>query len=95
MEKHTGIVRNWFDQRGFGFIIPDVSNDQSQTLGDVFVHRNNLDGFFELYPGEAVSYCLGWNQRKRDYQAVAVARIEAKAMTPPYPTAQQCVNEGK
>jgi cold shock CspA family protein len=76
MERLTGTVRNWFDSRGFGFIIPNPLIGQTWCSSDVFVHRNGLVETTKLYPGEQVSFILAWNQRKKDNQAVAVLRVD-------------------
>ena len=58
----TGVVKNWFEPRGYGFIIPDHGN------GDVFVHRHALLHTNNLTPGDEVTYQDGWNYRKQTWQ---------------------------
>ena len=31
-----GVVRSWFENQGYGFIIPDVQNDGTRYADDVF-----------------------------------------------------------
>ena len=45
-----GIVKNWKDGRGFGFIKPEGPHD------DVFVHYSNLKGAFALLRGQRVEF---------------------------------------
>ena len=52
----TGVARNWFDSKGFGFIIPD------QEAVDVFVHRHALENVKYLTLGDAVTCSYAWNQ---------------------------------
>ncbi len=40
----SGIVRNWFDQKGYGFIVPDENGPDGWPLADLFVHRHALIG---------------------------------------------------
>lgn len=48
--KIKGIVKLYFEEKGFGFITPD------DGMKDIFVHKSCLDhcGVAELYPGQRV-----------------------------------------
>lgn len=48
--KIKGLVKLYFDEKGFGFITPD------DGMKDIFVHKSCLDhcGVKELYPGQRV-----------------------------------------
>jgi len=61
---NTGTVRNWFDHKGYGFIVPDQNGSDGYPLPDIFVHRHALIGVQSLVPGSAVRYRQGWNARK-------------------------------
>lgn len=50
---HTGIVRAWYEDRGFGFIAPDGGGE------DVFIHEKQLGEGLALTPGTPVCYELG------------------------------------
>jgi len=54
----TGIVKKWFDDKGFGFITPDNGGE------DAFIHRSNLDGAEALTEGDAVRFETEWDDRK-------------------------------
>ena len=45
-----GIVKKWLDDRGFGFIEVDDSDD------DVFVHHSELQGAYSLMSGQKVEF---------------------------------------
>lgn len=50
--RETGVVR-WFSRvKGFGFIVPDVGDD------DLFVHYSDIigEGYRNLYEGDSVSF---------------------------------------
>eukprot|EP00930_Biecheleria_cincta_P055483 TRINITY_DN41800_c0_g1_i1.p1 TRINITY_DN41800_c0_g1~~TRINITY_DN41800_c0_g1_i1.p1 ORF type:complete len:326 (+),score=53.20 TRINITY_DN41800_c0_g1_i1:42-980(+) len=50
---HTGVVRAWYEDRGFGFIAPDGGGE------DVFIHEKQLGEGLALTPGTPVCYELG------------------------------------
>ena len=54
----SSVVRNWFDEKLFGFIIPD----QGDT--DVFVHRRGLENARKLTTGDAVTFKYAYNNVK-------------------------------
>eukprot|EP00408_Alexandrium_pacificum_P056464 CAMPEP_0171169068 /NCGR_PEP_ID=MMETSP0790-20130122/8027_1 /TAXON_ID=2925 /ORGANISM="Alexandrium catenella, Strain OF101" /LENGTH=118 /DNA_ID=CAMNT_0011633911 /DNA_START=73 /DNA_END=429 /DNA_ORIENTATION=- len=63
----TGIVKKFFEEKGFGFITPDDGGD------DVFVHRkcfgegNDRSAYLE--EGDKVTYVTEWDDRKQKYSA--------------------------
>ena len=48
--KHTGTVKRWNNDRGFGFIGPDAGGD------DIFCHANNITDGNALEEGSKVTY---------------------------------------
>ena len=60
------VIRNWFDSKRFGCIIPD------QGDADVFVHRHALEDVTCLTPGDAVTYAYAWNGIKHGWMAVSI-----------------------
>lgn len=50
MKHLEGIVKKWLDDRGFGFIEVDDSED------DVFVHHSELQGTYSLMGGQKVEF---------------------------------------
>ena len=61
----TGVVKKFFDDKGFGFITPDDGGD------DVFVHRlcAGDDRSAYLEEGDKVNYEVEWDDRKGKYKA--------------------------
>jgi len=59
----SGSVKAWYDEKGFGFIVPDGGGD------DVFVHRNALTDGQILNQGSSVSYDQEWNDQKGKFSA--------------------------
>merc|ERR1719336_3382328 len=63
----TGVVKKFFEEKGFGFITPDDGGE------DVFVHRKVFgDGFDRsayLEEGDKVTYETEWDDRKQKYSA--------------------------
>mmetsp|Transcript_111455 Transcript_111455/g.347409 ORF Transcript_111455/g.347409 Transcript_111455/m.347409 type:complete len:102 (+) Transcript_111455:74-379(+) len=63
----TGVVKKFFEDKGFGFITPDDGGD------DVFVHRkcygegNDRSAYLE--EGDKVTYETEWDDRKQKYSA--------------------------
>eukprot|EP00930_Biecheleria_cincta_P082703 TRINITY_DN72375_c0_g1_i1.p1 TRINITY_DN72375_c0_g1~~TRINITY_DN72375_c0_g1_i1.p1 ORF type:complete len:339 (+),score=49.71 TRINITY_DN72375_c0_g1_i1:27-1019(+) len=49
----TGVVRAWYEDRGFGFIAPDAGGE------DVFLHQKQLGDGLALAQGTPVCYELG------------------------------------
>jgi len=50
VKQLEGIVKKWLDDRGFGFIEVDDSDD------DVFVHHSELQGTYSLLSGQKVEF---------------------------------------
>ena len=61
----TGVVRNRFDNEGFGFIIPD------QGSVAVFVHRRALENVQYRTASDAVTFTYAWNALKNGWMAIA------------------------
>ena len=58
-ERHTGTVK-WFNiEKGYGFITPDDAS------GDVFVHHTGIEqtGFRRLDEGQHVQYVIAESER--------------------------------
>jgi len=66
-----GEVKKWFDEKGFGFIVPDDGGK------DVFVHQSNIqmDGFRSLKEGGRVEFEV-------QPSAKGDGRMEAVEVTP-------------
>lgn len=67
-ERHTGTVK-WFNiEKGFGLITPDDNS------GDVFVHHTGIDqtGFRRLDEGQHVQYSIADSERGPIAQKVTV-----------------------
>jgi cold shock CspA family protein len=72
-----GTIKNLVRERGFGFIFPD---EASGTSGDVFFHRNDVDGtvsFEQLRLRQRVSYELAKDERRGGTKAVHVRLLPA------------------
>ena len=54
----TGTVKAWYDEKGFGFLVPDAGGK------DVFVHRSAITDGQALNQGDAVSWVEDWNNQK-------------------------------
>jgi len=63
----TGVVKSWFEGKGFGFIAGDTS------AGDVFVHRSHLLDASTMAQGMTVQYDANWDQAKGKMIATRVA----------------------
>ena len=64
----VGIVKNWSDQGGYGFI-------ESPGERDVFCHAKNLEGCSELIPGQTVEYERTFDRDRQKWHAVGVRVI--------------------
>mmetsp|Transcript_8767 Transcript_8767/g.19452 ORF Transcript_8767/g.19452 Transcript_8767/m.19452 type:complete len:317 (-) Transcript_8767:47-997(-) len=60
---NTGTVKTWFDDKGYGFIVPTGGGN------DVFVHRNALSDGQSLTQGSTVVFSVQWDDRKNKYAA--------------------------
>ncbi|CAE7217407.1 cspA [Symbiodinium natans] len=70
----TGVVKNWMDDKGFGFIGPDDGSE------DLFCHSSSLQGCKGLGKGDKVRFDADYDDRKGKMRAVnARAREPAKA----------------
>jgi cold shock CspA family protein len=67
-DREIGRVKNWFSDKGFGFI-------RRGDGSDLFVHVS-ATGFLPLTKGEKVSFEVGNNPRTFKMEAKAVAVIE-------------------
>ena len=67
----TGIVKKLFDDRGFGFIVPDDGGD------DVFFHINDIVSSDPLSEGDKVSFHTEYDDRKGKYKASNCSRARA------------------
>merc|ERR1711964_394726 len=56
--SHTGIVKKWISDRGFGFIKPDDEDDECDDRG-LFCHCKQIDGGNALNVGDPVFYDMG------------------------------------
>mmetsp|Transcript_3538 Transcript_3538/g.10995 ORF Transcript_3538/g.10995 Transcript_3538/m.10995 type:complete len:144 (+) Transcript_3538:374-805(+) len=59
----SGKVKVWYDEKGFGFLIPDNGGE------DVFVHRHALTDGQCLVQGSPVTFKVEWNTQKNKYLA--------------------------
>jgi cold shock protein len=65
----TGIVKSYFEERGFGFIKSDEGGS------DVFVHAKSIIGASELIPGQMVEFEIVLDDRSGRYRAADVRVI--------------------
>mmetsp|Transcript_38679 Transcript_38679/g.69782 ORF Transcript_38679/g.69782 Transcript_38679/m.69782 type:complete len:117 (+) Transcript_38679:3-353(+) len=66
VQDQSGTVKVWFEEKGFGFITPDVGE------GDVYVHRTALQDGKMLEQGAKVTYSADWQVQKNKYSATSV-----------------------
>jgi CspA family cold shock protein len=65
-----GSVKNWFSERGFGFLKPDDGS------ADVFCHIKSVKSVTQqLHPGDVVEYDVRPNERDGRLAAVDVRVI--------------------
>jgi len=63
----TGTVKMWFDDKAFGFIVPDDGG------ADVMVHKNEIAGGGQLWQGQRVRFEAGWDAAKGKLKATRCA----------------------
>mmetsp|Transcript_33336 Transcript_33336/g.85168 ORF Transcript_33336/g.85168 Transcript_33336/m.85168 type:complete len:207 (-) Transcript_33336:128-748(-) len=79
----TGVVKKWFEEKGFGFLTPEGRGQ------DVFVHRRALVGTYALEEGAQVAFEAEFDEEKNKWKAVTCAMTsgpdggEAVAILPP------------
>lgn len=75
-----GTVKNWDDEKGFGFIDPVAGGD------NVFVHRSALTDGSILEKGGNVQFVLSWNPTKNKHQVAKCmgAKQQAGGMGQPF-----------
>ena len=59
-----GTLKNFFEEKGFGFITPDDGSE------DVFAHVKDNPALNDCQQGDAVSYDAEYDDRKGKYKAV-------------------------
>merc|ERR1719162_541419 len=62
--KRQGVVKIWFGEKGFGFVVPDGGGE------DVFVHRRALAGVYELAEGDKVLFETEFEKSKGKLKAL-------------------------
>ena len=72
----SGVLKTWFEDKGYGFITPDYGRS------GVFVHRHGWLQSTFLTVGTAVMYEVEYSTEKRPYLAVRV-RVQGQSKTPP------------
>merc|ERR1712032_925441 len=70
-----GTLKNWFSDKGFGFIQPD---DGSKNI---FCHVSQLVD--EVKPGDSVTFLRRWNRRSKAEQAAEVRLTGGDGGAPP------------
>merc|ERR1711874_947721 len=70
-----GVVKKFFEDKGFGFITPDDGSEE------VFVHRkvNGDDRSAYLEEGQEVEYETEWDDRKGKYKATSCTGFKTGA----------------
>jgi len=61
--SRTGVIKNWNEEKGFGFIGPDDGGE------DVFCHKTALNGAEMLNRGDKVRYDEAFDERKGKQRA--------------------------
>lgn len=61
--RHSGTMKMWNDEKGFGFITPAEGNE------DVFVHRSAVGEGVTVQSDSKVTYEAVWDDRRNKYRA--------------------------
>jgi CspA family cold shock protein len=62
----TGIVKSYFEERGFGFLKPNGGG------ADVFAHAKAILGASMLIPGQMVEFEITLDERSGKYRAADI-----------------------
>jgi cold shock protein len=75
----TGTIRNWHQDRGYGFIRRDGGGSSREA--DTFIHVSELEraGIGEPYEGKRVSFEVGVSQRTGKPQAENVQALSSQS----------------
>lgn len=73
-----GTCKDWLDEKGFGFIKPDVP----LKGGDVFVFRKELDSVQSLMKGERVFFEMVYDEKRQKYKATRCWREDVADRRP-------------
>jgi len=69
----SGVVKKFFEDKGFGFITPADGGE------DVFIHIKQVSSGENLSEGDSVSFDKAWNDRKGKYNATNVSFTGSKS----------------
>lgn len=69
MSTHSGVVKHYNDQKGYGFIVPDDGGP------DVFMHVTNLVSTADIMKGDRVTYELEPPRRQPGKMSATKVRL--------------------